>query len=286
MRKIVFGMCAVILTALMACNRGGENARWQAEIDSLKNVNEQQRQVLDDMTGTLVEVASSLDSIAVAEGMLRESNEGPVLTKRQMLENLATFKETLAANKERMAELERLLAGRSDEFAKLGNIVKHLNEEIAAKEVRINQLEEELRNANTNIERMRGEMNEMTNTIGSQQNELNIQREAMQNQEAALHTAYYVIGSKSDLKNKGLVTGGGLFKKQKVNYDSIDKNLFVKIDTRTTTRFEIPSKKVTVMTEMPEGSYTLQTTGNKSVLTITNVNRFWSVTNFLIIQID
>ena len=282
---MMFWVCAVALTALTACN-GGENVKWQEERDSVMNVNEQQRQVLDDLTATLVEVSSSLDSIAVAEGMLRESNEGPVLTKRQMLENLAAFKETLAANKERMAELERLLAARSDEFAKLGNIVKHLNEEIAAKEARITQLEGELQNANSNIERMRNEMNDMTTTIGSQQDEINAQREAMQNQDAALHTAYYVIGSKNDLKSKGLVSGGGIFKKKKVNYGSINENLFVKIDTRTTTRFEIPSKKVTVLTEMPEGSYTIQTTGNKSVLTITNANRFWSISNYLIIQID
>ena len=73
------------------------------------NVNEQQRQVLDDLTASLVEVSSSLDSIAVGEGALRDATEGPVLTKRQMLENLATFKETLAQNKERLAELERQL---------------------------------------------------------------------------------------------------------------------------------------------------------------------------------
>lgn len=285
MRKIMIVVCAVALTALTACNRG-EGGRWQEERDSVMNVNEQQRQVLDDLTATLVEVASSLDSIAVAEGMLRESNEAPVLTKQQMLSNLAAFKETLAANKERMAELERLLATRSDELAKLGNIVKHLNEEIAAKEARISQLEEELQNANADIQRMRNEMSDMSSTIGSQQDEISAQREAMQNQDAALHTAYYVIGSKSELKDKGLVTGGNIFKKKKVNYGSIDENLFVKIDTRETTQFNIPSKKVTILTEMPEDAYTLRTTGNRSVLTITNANRFWGVSNFLIIQTD
>ena len=112
---------------------GSGNGNWQEERDSVMNVNEQQRQVLDDLTATLVEVSSSLDSIAVGEGMLRESNEGPVLTKRQMLDNIAAFKETLAANKERLAELERNLAGRNDELAKLSTLVKHLNQELYMK---------------------------------------------------------------------------------------------------------------------------------------------------------
>jgi chromosome segregation ATPase len=250
------------------------------------NVNGQQRQVLDDLTATLVEVSSSLDSIAVGEGMLRESNEGPVLTKRQMLDNIAAFKETLAANKERLAELERQLAGRSDELAKLGRIVKHLNEELAAKEARINQLEEELQSANANIDRMRSEMNDMTTTIGSQQDEINTQRETMQTQDAALNTAYYIIGTKRELKDKGLVSGGNIFKKKKVNYGSIDEALFEKIDIREVTELTIPSKKVKVLTEMPEDAYTITNNGNSSVLRITNVSRFWGVSNFLIIQID
>jgi len=285
MKKIVILMCAVAMTALTACN-GGESGKWQTERDSVMNVNEQQRQVLDDLTATLVEVSSSLDSIAVGEGMLRESNEGPVLTKRQMLDNLAAFKETLAANKERMAELERQLAGRSDELAKLGNIVKHLNQELATKEARINQLEQELQSANANIESMRTQMNDMTTTIGSQQDEINAQREAMQNQDAALNTGYYVMGTKRELKDKGLVSGGTIFKKKKVNYSAFDQSLFVKVDIRETTELTIPSKKVKVLTEMPEDSYTVTTNGSTSVLKVTNPSRFWGVSNYLVIQID
>lgn len=285
MKKILYFVCAVAITALTGCG-GGKGGNWENERDSVMNVNEQQRQVLDDLTATLVEVSSSLDSIAVGEGMLRESNEGPVLTKRQMLDNIAAFKETLAANKERLAELERQLAGRSDELAKLGRIVKHLNEELASKEARINQLEEELQSANANIDRMRSEMNDMTTTIGSQQDEINTQRETMQTQDAALNTAYYIIGTKRELKDKGLVSGGNIFKKKKVNYGSIDEALFEKIDIREVTELTIPSKKVKVLTEMPEDAYTITNNGNSSVLRITNVSRFWGVSNFLIIQID
>ncbi|MDE6012064.1 MAG: hypothetical protein K2G91_04945 [Prevotella sp.] len=285
MRKILFFVCAVAMTLLTACG-GRENGRWQEDRDSVINVNSQQRQVLDDLTATLVELSSSLDSIAVDEGILRESDEGPVLTKSQMLENLAVVKGRLAANKERLAELERNLAGRTDQLGKLNTLLKHLRQELETKEARVSQLEEELNNANANIDRMRSEMDDMTNTIGSQQNEINAQREAIQNQDAELNTAYYIIGTKSELSNKGLVSGGNLFQKKKVNYGSIDEALFVKIDIRSNTQFNIPSKKVKVLTEMPSDSYTIKTNGNSSVLTITNVNRFWGVSNYLIVQID
>jgi len=41
-----------------------------------------------------------------------------------------------------------------------------------------------------------------------------------------------------------------------------------------------------VLSQMPADSYTIDQKGNSSVLRITNVNRFWSITKYLIIQTD
>lgn len=281
MKKIMFFVCAATLTVLSACNGGGDSAQWQTERDSVMTMNDQQRQVLDDLTATLVEISSSMDSIAVAEDMLQAANEVPVLTKQQMVSNLSAFKETLASNKTRMEELEKKLSGRNDGLEKLGNILKHLNREIDAKAARINDLLEKLQDANFSIEMLRAEMSGMSNIIGSQLAEIDAQRKAMQSQDAALHTAYYVIGTKKELKDKGLLAS-----RKKVNYGSVEEKLFIKIDIRETKQFEIPGKKAKVLTDMPEDAYSIQSNGDNSVLTITNVDRFWGISNFLIVQTD
>ena len=285
MKKLNFMLFAAIAATLVACG-GRSEGNWQAEKDSVMNVNEQQRQVLDDLTSSLIEVSASIDSIAAGEGMLRDANEGPVLTKQQMLDNLAAFKATLEENKSRLADLERRLAGREDELAKLGKLVKYLNGELEAKQQRIAQLEEELQNANADIDRMRGEMNNLNTAIGSLQDENEQQRRAIESQDASLNEGYYVMGTSRELKNKGLTSGGNLFKKKKVEFDNIDKSLFVKIDIRNTTQISIPSKKAKVLTNAPSDSYTITNNGSNSVLQITNVARFWSLSRYLIIQID
>ena len=285
MKKLNFMLFAAIAATLVACG-GRSEGNWQAEKDSVMNVNEQQRQVLDDLTSSLIEVSASIDSIAAGEGMLRDANEGPVLTKQQMLDNLAAFKATLEENKSRLADLERRLAGREDELAKLGKLVKYLNGELEAKQQRIAQLEEELQNANADIDRMRGEMNNLNTAIGSLQDENEQQRRAIESQDASLNEGYYVMGTSRELKNKGLTSDGNLFKKKKVEFDNIDKSLFVKIDIRNTTQISIPSKKAKVLTNAPSDSYTITNNGSNSVLQITNVARFWSLSRYLIIQID
>jgi chromosome segregation ATPase len=277
-------MSAAVATALTSCG-GGSESNWQQERDSLMEVNEQQQQVLDDLTSSLVEVSASLDSIALGEGMLRQSNESPMITKEQMMQNLEAFKATLQANKERMAQLQKQLATRSDQLGQLSKLVDHLNAEIAAKEARIAELEEQLAQANADMDLLRLDINSLSKTVSSLQDENAEQRQTMEAQTAEANKAYYVIGTSRDLKEKGLLTGG-LLKKKKVNYESLNQALFTKIDIRNTTQFNIPSKKAKVLTDAPSDSYSITQNGNSCTMRITNVPRFWSISRYLIIQAD
>lgn len=280
MRILSFFVVAAVVAVMCSCDNGAA-ARWQSEKDSIMNVNRQQRQVLDDLTTSLVEVSASLDSIAVGEGMLQGTDEAPVLTRKQMLDNLATFKATLAENKAKLAELEKKLAGRDNELAKLGKVVSYLKGELEAKEARIAELEEELSNANANIQTMKAEIGSMSNTIGSLKVENEEKNEVIQSQDAALHTGYYAIGKKKDLKNSGLL------KRRDLKYENFDQSLFTKVDIRNFTEMTIPSKKAKILTSVPEGSYVITREGKSScTLKITDVNSFWSVSRYLVIQID
>ncbi len=284
MKTIRFFMIAAMVATMAACNNSSEG-QWLSEKDSIMNVNEQQRQVLDDLTSSLVEVSACLDSIAVSEGLLQSSDEGPVLTKKQMLENLATFKATLAENKAKLNDLEKKISSKDSQLAKLGKVVKYLNGELAAKEARIAELEKELNSANANISTLRNQMSSMSSTIGALQEENDAQREALVTQGASLNTGYYAIGTAKDLKAAGLVSGGGL-KKKKLNYENFDQSLFVKVNIKNTTQMLIPSKKVKILTSVPADSYALSRDGNSTVLQIVDVDRFWSVSKYLVIQID
>jgi chromosome segregation ATPase len=284
MKKLQSLMVVAVAMAFVAC--GGSEGKWQAEKDSIMNVNEQQRQVLDDLTTSLIEVSTSIDSIAAGENMLRDASEGPVLTKQQMLDNLAAFKNTLAENKARLAELEQKLDSKDGQLAKLNKVIKYLNGELAAKEARIAQLEEELQNANANIETMRGEIVNMNTQIGSLQNENENQRQTIESQDASLNEGYYVVGTAKELKAMGLTSGGNLFKKKKVEYTNIDKSLFTKIDIRNSSQIYIPSRKVKILTGNPTDSYSIGVNGDNTILQVHDINRFWGVSRYLIIQID
>ena len=78
----------------------------------------------------------------------------------------------------------------------------------------------------------------------------------------------------------------GFLKKSKVDYSQMNAANFQEIDLDSVSSFTLP-KKYKILTPVPTASYsvTKDPSGN-NIFTITNPKKFWSVTKYLIIQID
>ena len=111
------------------------------------------------------------------------------------------------------------------------------------------------------------------------------QQETISSQDASIHTAYVKIGTKKELKQEGLLTGGFL-KKSKVDFTKVDKSLFKPVDIRNTDKITISAKEAKIVTPQPTDSYRIDKVYKDLVLTITNPDKFWGVSDFVIIQID
>ena len=135
---IIVGLTAV--AALLSC--GNETEKLRVANDSIENVNSQQKEILYDLTETLVEVSTSLDSIAAGEGLLKRGGEGKTLTRQQVIDNLNSFKQMLADNRAKLAAMEQQLSQRNDQIGKLSALIKHLNNELDEREATIAKLEE------------------------------------------------------------------------------------------------------------------------------------------------
>ena len=69
--------------------------------------------------------------------------------------------------------------------------------------------------------------------------------------------------------------------------EDFEMNYFTTGDKRTLNSIDLHSRKAKVLTNQPADSYTITDApnGNK-VLKIQNPARFWSVSNYLVIQVD
>lgn len=68
--------------------------------------------------------------------------------------------------------------------------------------------------------------------------------------------------------------------------DDFNKDYFTQIDIRTDKEIKLYSKSAKLLTNHPEGSYSLvKDAKGQYILKITNPNKFWSVSRYLVIQV-
>ena len=115
-------------------------------------------------------------------------------------------------------------------------------------------------------------------------------RAKISQQTEALNTAYYIVGGSKYLREQGIIAkeGGfiGLGKASKLS-QTFDTDKFTKIDITKTTSIPLPGKKTKVITTHPEGSYKLEGPEKKpETLTITDPDKFWKASKYLVIVTD
>ena len=102
--------------------------------------------------------------------------------------------------------------------------------------------------------------------------------------EEKINGAYVLITSKEDLKKKGIYTSNQL-SKNRFDHSNLDKKWFKSVDIRDCRRLEIFDESPQVLTAMPKDSYKIEKTErHTSVLEITDINRFWAITKYLVIM--
>lgn len=288
MKKIIFLFTLTMIVSIISTScKNSQSGNWKNERDSVLNVNNQQKMVLDDLTAALLEVSSSIDSIAMQEKtLMKPAGDGKALTKEQMLQNLAEFRKLLSAKQQQLNKLQTSLNSRNDQLAKLSRVVKYLNEEIEKKDALISKLETQLQQKNVDIDNLRAEMGTMSTTINSLEDKTLEQAQVIDQQATALSTVYYIIGTGKELKEKGVMKSGGLLSGKKVNYSAMDKQVFTQADMESLTDIPITGKSPKIMTGMPKDSYELVEESKSSYrLKITDPSKFWSISKYLIIQV-
>ncbi len=233
------------------------------------------------------DIYTGLDSINMQEGLLYNMNQGDNADRRaEIRRNLAAIKARLNANKQLLADMEAKVKNSGNQNSVLTKTIDQLKAHIAQQDEKIAQLQNDLENANKQI----GELN---NTVAQKEEEVKAEtaakEQAQQEAVAAENEAnkvFYAIGTNKELKKNGLLEKKflGATKVMKGNYNAA---YFTTADKRNITTIPTTAKKVKVWSNMPADSYQIVSNadGIKSIK-ITNPAKFWSLTPYLIIQVD
>ncbi len=284
MKKVfVFGGLFALMCTMIAC---GDKTKSNPEADSLRTQLSAQMEEMDEMNLFLDAVNMSMDSVVNMEGnVLRTTGESPLSRKEQIQKNMEAYKLILQQQRERLDILEKKLKDNNAYAGKMQKTIAALKQQLEEKDQAIIKLSEELEQRNFQIEELKDNVDNLNVQVAELEEDSKAKQEEIDEKVNQMNEAYVFIGDKNALKKAGLIEGGSLLKKSKLNTSNIDKKLFKKVDIRNVKSFQIPDSKPEVLTQMPAGSYEITKTGNNSSeLTITDPARFWGVSRFLIIR--
>lgn len=283
--KKVLTVVSVALVALILSSCVENSKKYQtllAEKEALAVENKTIENEFNTSMGIINEVENNLQAIRDAEGILLVQQEGS--ERDQIVAELLQLKEVMAANHARLDSLNDVLAKSNRNNANLRSQIQKLQKQLAEKEEMINDLQAQIAEKDGQI----ANLNSQVQNLNSNLNQANSQIESLNNQnlakETEMNTVYYVSGTKKELKNNGVILNP-----KNVLKSDVPTGVFTKADKRETTSITFASKKAVVLTSHPVDSYNLVPgvgeDGKKNVtLEITNPDKFWNVTKYLVVQ--
>ncbi|MDR1336395.1 MAG: hypothetical protein LBK22_06165 [Tannerella sp.] len=256
----------------------------QQENDSLKQVVAQGSTEMEELLSLMNEIDDNFQKIKAAENYLtvQSAKDGDLTpsVKERIGSDMQFLAETLTKNKEQLAKLRNQLKKSGVQSNELKKLIEKREAELEEKTVMIVELQHQLAQKDTRI----AELDEVVSALSTR---TAIQDEVIEDQDSALNTAYYCLGTSKELKDEKIISGGGLTS-EKVMKGAFNKNYFTRIDIRKTVQIPLQAKKAKLKSNHPAGTYEFVANPDTKELTfkISDVKEFWSLGRYLVIQVD
>jgi chromosome segregation ATPase len=281
------------LAALMASCNVERSEKYQtllAERDSLYTEVVAAKGGFDQALTTINEIENALESVRAAEGIIMMENEEGDTNKA--VSEINAIQQTLQENRNKIADLEQQLASQGAKSKALNQTVSRLKKQLEEKDAYINSLKTELQQSQRQIAELNtqvSDLNENIESLNENIDVLSVQNAAQQatiaNQDAELNTVWVCIATQQVLKEKGIIKSG-LFQPAEISKQGLDRSQFMQADKRELTVVPLNTKKASLVSTHPEGSYEIADNEDGSkVLTIKDKEAFWSISKYLVVSI-
>mgnify|MGYP002623119407 CR=1 FL=1 len=281
MKKSAF--FAFCLLALVSCNDGVKQANLAAEQqrDSLNQIIAQKENELSDMMTTLSDIEEGFREITEAQSRVALAKQGEGTSSAQRIrENMQFIQTTMKQNKELINKLKQQLRESSFKSDQLKKLIDNLTQQMEEKDRQLQALREELDRKDIHIAELDEQVADLNTSVNNLTEETTQKTETINTQDKQLHTAWFVFGTKKELKEQNILDDGEVLR------SNFNKEYFTKIDIRIDKEIKLYSKTARMLTAHPSSAYTLQRDANKQyVLRINDPQLFWSTSKYLVILV-
>ena len=277
-------LCACTSIIVCSCSQGNavSDAAHQ-ERDSLQRIIDEKDAELDDIMGTFNEVQEGIRRISEAEGRVTvaDATRENASSRELIRENLEFIEQAMKQNRDMVAQLKEKLRNSSIKADKLQKTIANLQNQIEQQAQRIQELEASLAEKDEELIRKGQEISELNDNVTSLEADNESKSKSLAAQEKELNEVWFVFGTKSELKEQKILTSGDVLRD-----GNFKRGYFTQIDIRSDKEIKLYSKSAKLLTTHPSGSYNLtKDAQGQYELRITNPQKFWSVSKYLVVQV-
>ena len=288
MKKLIYAIACTL--AVASCNQDAAKKAEQIaqqQRDSLEQIISQKDNEINDMMTTLSDIEEGFREITEAQSRVTLAKQGEgTNTMQRIKENFQFIQSQMQQNKELINKLKQQVRESSVKGGQLKKIIDNLTQQLETKDHQLQALREELDRKDIHIAELDEKVASLNTNVTSLKEDNEKKEETITSQDKALHTAWFVFGTKDELKEQLILSKDGLFSKTKLLEKDFNKDYFTKIDIRIDKEIKLYSKSAQIMTSHPAGSYTLQRDANKQfVLRISDPETFWSTSKYLVVLV-
>ena len=282
MKKLaIMAVCAL---AVASCTDGVKQAQLAAEMqrDSLNQIIEQKENEITDMMTTFSDIEEGFREITEAQSRVTLAKQGEGTNSAQRIrENMQFIQSTMKQNKELINKLKQQVREGSIKSEQLKKLVENLTQQMEEKDRQLQALRAELDKKDIHIAELDEQVADLNTNVANLTEETNQKSQTINQQDKQLNTAWFVFGTKKELKEQNILSDGEVLR------SNFNKEYFTKIDIRVDKEIKLYSKSAKILTSHPSGAYTLQRDANKQyVLRITDPQTFWSTSKYLVVQVN
>lgn len=284
MKKVFFLVATVVAAMTLASCNGDKIEALQKTVDSLQTAKDLSDKELSDKLQLINEVEQNFTAIKEAQGLASdiETTEGVNPDKKaQMQENFKLIQNKMAENEQKIADLEAQLKESNGKFAALRNTIASLRRKQEASEKEIATLKEELEKKNVEIAELKTtHETEVLNMRAERAMSDSIKDAERARMDREMHSVFYLIDTKKNLKAKGLKVG---LKKAEVNDGVCTKVDYREFEANEGMTFK---KEPVLYTLHPKSSYSIVKNADKTyTFKIKDPARFWT-SKYMVMQAE
>jgi hypothetical protein len=275
---------AIAASALLLLAACSDDPRQTPQYQQLQEDNQRVEAIIAEKDSTINALFSTFNRISdnlriirTKQGQLATSGDGVeqgANMEERIMSDIESIDGLLAENRALMEQLRKQARSSATNIGELERTMTELERNLLEKDEEIATIKEELSSTSSSLATLIDMYRDKSQLADMQRGELN--------------AAWYAVGTARELRDNGVLAkeGGvaGIGGVHKLNTEDLPKDYFQRIDMMRTQEIPLLSKKAKLVTSHPAGTYRIDDATDK--LVITDPNRFWSISKYLVVVVE